>query len=69
MFGYCWASVSDAGPTVTEHWFNVSCLLGNIVKKRGGVWVLLVNFSSASLFNDARRMMLLMCPGSVHISG
>ena len=23
----CWASVVDGGPTLKEHWFNVSCLL------------------------------------------
>ena len=24
----CWASVVDAGPLLTQHCFNVSCLLG-----------------------------------------
>ena len=25
----CWASVTDAGPALNQHWVNVSCLLGN----------------------------------------
>ena len=29
MLVWCWAIVSDAGPTSTQHWFNVSCLLGD----------------------------------------
>ena len=24
MFGYCWASVEKTGPTLTQHWANVS---------------------------------------------
>ena len=24
----CWSTVYDAGPTLTQQWFNVSCLLG-----------------------------------------
>ena len=28
MLGYCWPAVSDVGPTLTQHWVNVSCLLG-----------------------------------------
>ena len=28
MLGQCWASVLDDEPTLTQHWFNVSCLLG-----------------------------------------
>ena len=28
MLGYCWASVCDAGPTVTQHWFKVLRFLG-----------------------------------------
>ena len=27
MLGLCWATVSDAGPTLPQHWVNVSCLL------------------------------------------
>ena len=27
MLGQCWADVVDGGPTLTRHWFNVSCLL------------------------------------------
>ena len=27
MLYYCWASVADGGPTVIQHWVNVSCLL------------------------------------------
>ena len=30
MLVYCWASVEDAGPTISQHWFIVSCLLGRI---------------------------------------
>ena len=28
MLGQCWPSVYDAGPTLTRHWLDVSCLLG-----------------------------------------
>ena len=28
MLGQCWADVVDGGPTLTQHWFNVACLLG-----------------------------------------
>ena len=27
MLGWCWPAVSDVGPTSTQHWVNVSCLL------------------------------------------
>ena len=30
MLVYCWASFVDAGPTISQHWFIVSCLLGRI---------------------------------------
>ena len=29
MLFYCWADVEDVGPTLKEHWLNVSCLLGS----------------------------------------
>ena len=29
MLGQCWADVVDIGPTLTQHWFNVSCLLSS----------------------------------------
>ena len=29
MLGHCWPSVEDAGPTMTHHCVNVSCLLGS----------------------------------------
>ena len=25
---YCWAIICDSGPTIQQHWANVSCLLG-----------------------------------------
>ena len=28
MLGQCWPAVYDVGPTLTQHWSNVSCLLG-----------------------------------------
>ena len=28
MLVQCWADVVDGGPTLNQHWFNVSCLLG-----------------------------------------
>ena len=28
MLGVCWTSVEDDGSTLTQHWANVSCLLG-----------------------------------------
>ena len=27
MLLYCWATVCDAGPTLSQHWLNVPCLL------------------------------------------
>ena len=27
MMGWCWAIVFDAGPAITQHWPNASCLL------------------------------------------
>ena len=32
MVGQCWPDVVDAGPTLTQHRFNVSCLLGASVR-------------------------------------
>ena len=29
MLGQCWADVVDGRPTLTQHWFNGSCLLAN----------------------------------------
>ena len=28
MLGQCWASGVDGGPTLTQHWNNVSCFIG-----------------------------------------
>ena len=28
--GQCWPAVYDVGPTLTQHWLNVSCLLGRV---------------------------------------
>ena len=28
MLGECWGDVRDGGPTITQHWVNVSCWLG-----------------------------------------
>ena len=28
MLAQCWPSVENAGPTLNQHWVNVSCLLG-----------------------------------------
>ena len=33
MLGECWSAVSDVGPTFTQHWVNVSCLLGGAFTK------------------------------------
>ena len=33
MLGQCRADVVDVGPALTQHWFNVSCLLGEIWAK------------------------------------
>ena len=32
MLGECWPAVSDVDPPFTQHWFNVSCLLGNLLE-------------------------------------
>ena len=29
MFDQCWANVVDGGPTLVEHWVDVSWLLGD----------------------------------------
>ena len=31
MLLYCWAIVCNSGPTIQEHWVNVSRLLGMLV--------------------------------------
>ena len=31
MLGSCWSSIVDDEPTLTQHWFNISCLLGHIL--------------------------------------
>ena len=28
MLGYCWSSVYHAGPTLSQHWVHIWCLLG-----------------------------------------
>ena len=30
MFFQCWADVEDGGPTLKQHWVNVSCFLDNV---------------------------------------
>ena len=38
MLVYCWSDVVDGGATLTQHWVNVSCLLGvwiNVQAPRG----------------------------------
>ena len=32
MLAQCWASVADGGPTLYQHWVDVSCLLGPVVR-------------------------------------
>ena len=34
MLVQCWTYVYDVGPTLDQHWFNVSCLLGYTVVQR-----------------------------------
>ena len=36
--GYCWVDVADGGPTLTQHWVNVSCLLGGLVSLEAYCW-------------------------------
>ena len=44
MLSWCSASVADAGPTSTQHWVNVSCLLGGRLLRQGrGVCIPLHN--------------------------
>ena len=31
MLAQCWTIVCDAGPTLSQHWGSVSCLLGYIM--------------------------------------
>ena len=35
MLFYCWADVKDDGPTLKQHWVNVSCLLGMYIGMHG----------------------------------
>ena len=30
MLAQCWSTVYDGGSTLSQHWFNVSCLMGNM---------------------------------------
>ena len=30
MLVYCWASVADGGPTLSQNWFNVTGLTSNV---------------------------------------
>ena len=34
MLFLCWADVGDGGPTLKQHWVNVSCLLGPATSER-----------------------------------
>ena len=36
MLGQCWSIVYDAGPTLNQHWDNVSCLLGSLCLLNAG---------------------------------
>ena len=47
MLGWCWHIGFAAGPTLTLHWANASCLLGYIMYKAGKI--LLVSVFSFSL--------------------
>ena len=31
MSGQCWATVCGPGPTLTQHLFNIACLLGSVL--------------------------------------
>ena len=33
MLVYCWASVTDSGPTLSQHWFNVIFINGILLKE------------------------------------
>ena len=33
MLFLCWANVVDGGPTSKQHWFNVLCLLGEVMDR------------------------------------
>ena len=33
MLVQCWPTVCDAGPTLNQHWFNASCLLGYFLRR------------------------------------
>ena len=35
---YCWVDVADGGPTVTQHWVNVLCLLVGLVLLAAYCW-------------------------------
>ena len=35
IFVQCWASGVDYGPTLYQHWVNISCLLGRQLSERG----------------------------------
>ena len=44
MFDQCWANVVDGGPTLVEHWVDVSCLLGKDLFQVEIIKNVLVNF-------------------------
>ena len=50
MLVHCWAAVVDGGPTVDQHWVNVSGLLGSLHS-----WTCLWLFSVASTAANKRR--------------
>ena len=39
MLGQCWADVVDGGPTLTQHWLNVSCKLYPHTRITSALWV------------------------------
>ena len=44
MLFYCWADIEDSGPTLKQHWVNVSCLPGYMyIGMHGGAFILRAN--------------------------
>ena len=55
VFFFCWATVADGGPTLKQHWLNVSCLLGipaQCLGLRSNTQVLLEQSADTSWFTN-----------------
>ena len=66
MLVYCWVNVVDDGPTIHQHWINVSCLLGwQLLEQHEQRFVLDVIFiENTQPISERQRSMA--CRGCLH---